>query len=114
MLSTRGIKPVLFEYEDDTICAGCRTHANEVQNMDEKARYYWRAVNMKHGLGVGLEKPEEDEWGRDIKEIEAIKSNTPNLSLSQLREKVIDVAIEAVLDAKQDLHLLQSQPQPRE
>jgi len=108
VLSTRGIKPVLFEYE------GCRTHANEVQNMDEKARYYWRAVNMKHDLRVVLENPEEDEWGRDIKEIEAIKSNTPNLSLSQLREKVIDVAIEAVLDAKQDLHLLQSQPQPRE
>jgi len=82
--------------------------------MDEKARYYWRAVNMKHDLRVVLENPEEDEWGRDIKEIEAIKSNTPNLSLSQLREKVIDVAIEAVLDAKQDLHLLQSQPQPRE
>jgi hypothetical protein len=76
--------------------------------MDEKARYYWRAVNMKHDLRVVLENPEEDEWAKDIKEIEAIKSNTPNLSLSQLREKVIDVAIEAVLDAKQDLHLYSS------
>ena len=86
-----------------------------------KARYYWRAVNKKKDpiltecLRLVLENPEEDEWARDIKEIEdAIKSNIPVLSLSQLRKKVNDVAIEAVLDAKQGLHSLQSQPQPRE
>ena len=36
------------------------------------------------------------------------------MSLSQLSKKINDVAIEAVLDAKQGLHSLQSQPQPRE
>ena len=86
-----------------------------------KARYYWRAVNKKKDpiltecLRMVLESPAEDEWARDIKEIEdAIRSNIPELKLSQLRKKVNDVAIEAILDAKQGLQSLQSQPQPRE
>ena len=59
-----------------------------------KARYYWRAVNKKEDpiltecLKVVMENPEEDEWARDIKEIEdAIKSNIPDLSLSQLQQE---------------------------
>ena len=86
-----------------------------------KPRYYWRAVNKKEDpihtecLRVVMENPEEDEWARDNKEIEdAIKSNIPDLSLSQLRKKVINVAVETVQEAKQGLQSLQSQPQPRE
>ena len=59
-----------------------------------KARYYWRAVNKKEDpiltecLKVVMENPDEDEWARDIKEIEdAIKSNIPDLSLSQLQQE---------------------------
>ena len=60
-----------------------------------------------------MENPEEDEWARDIKEIEeAIEANIPDLNLKQLREKVNDDAIKDVLDAKREHSSLQSQPQP--
>jgi len=50
-----------------------------------------------------MENPEEDEWARDIKEIEeAIEANIPDLNLKQLREKVNDVAIGDVLDANRE------------
>ena len=86
-----------------------------------KARYYWRAINKKQDpiltecLKETMENPDEDEWARDIKEIEeAIETNIPDLSLKQLREKINDVAIGDVLDAKREHSSLQSQPQPRE
>jgi len=74
-----------------------------------KARYYWRAINKKQDpiltecLKEAMENPEEDEWARDIKEIEeAIEANIPDLNLKQLREKVNDVAIGDVLDANRE------------
>jgi len=54
-------------------------------------------------LKEAMENPEEDEWARDIKEIEeAIEANIPDLNLKQLREKVNDVAIGDVLDANRE------------
>ena len=86
-----------------------------------KARYYWRAVNKKQDpiltecIKEVMENHEEDEWAKDIKEIEeAIEANIPDLSLKQLREKVNDVAIREVLDVKSQHISLQSQPQPQE
>ena len=71
-----------------------------------KARYYQRAIFKKQDpiLTECLkENPEEDEWARDIKEIEeAIEANIPDLNLKQLREKVNDVAIGDVIDAKRE------------
>ena len=49
-------------------------------------------------LRAVLENPEQDDLAGEIKEIEeVIKANIPDLSLLQLRERVCDVAIGAVI-----------------
>ena len=54
--------------------------------------------NLAECLRAVLENPEQDDWAGEIKEIEeAIEAIIPNLSLSQPRERVCDVAIGAVI-----------------